>query len=278
MKIFIYLLEGIAVTIAIYLIAKKSLSVRELLTLGATIGVTFMILDLFAPSVSSGARQGTGFGLGFQQVGGLPTPMPLQYYNPEMANSNGNCHCGMNEHTNGVAGEVPGPDDKKKNVIEGMDDPIAKEYYSMWNPPSCEGGKAQPSGIQAKIYNAKSIASKTYKEERIIPSPSGQPPKAVTDGHAIENFASVPETETANGLSEETAEKLIPTCMKNPVRSFTEIERPGAFYDSGLSPVDPVGDKDLSDFKSDKLAYNPLKPTYGYRYQLPSQWDDLEQN
>jgi hypothetical protein len=95
-----YLLEGLAITVAIYLITKKSLGYAELFTIALTISVTFMILDLFAPSVASGARQGAGFGLGFQQFGagqdaqGLESPesnqdgganLPAEYYggNPQ---------------------------------------------------------------------------------------------------------------------------------------------------------------------------------------------------
>ncbi len=111
-QIIVYLLEGVAITIAIYLITKKQLQYAELFTLGLTIAVTFMILDLFAPSVGVGARQGAGFGLGFQQVAGNPTGMPEQYYGQ-------NCE-------GGVCTNTP--------TLEGMDDPVALQYYQAYNP------------------------------------------------------------------------------------------------------------------------------------------------
>ena len=41
----------------------------EVLYIAITAAATFMVLDLFAPSVGAGARQGTGFGVGLNQVG-----------------------------------------------------------------------------------------------------------------------------------------------------------------------------------------------------------------
>src|SRR5947208_16330681 len=97
-KIILYLLEGSAITIAIYLITKKQLQASELFTLSLSIGVTFMILDLFAPEIGAGARQGAGFGLGFKQVGG--TPRPESYYgtNGRFQGNFGRCtgdRCGL---------------------------------------------------------------------------------------------------------------------------------------------------------------------------------------
>jgi hypothetical protein len=66
-----YLIEGLAVALAAYLITMKSkkMSASELALLGLTAGAVFAILDLFAPSVAVGTRQGAGFGLGAGLVG-----------------------------------------------------------------------------------------------------------------------------------------------------------------------------------------------------------------
>ena len=103
-RILLYLIEGLAITVAIYLVTKRKIDIRALGTLALTIGVTFMVLDLYAPGVAAGARQGNGFGLGIQ-LGGYPTPMNRRYYE--------------------------GPDNK---IVEGMDDPVARNYYGMYNP------------------------------------------------------------------------------------------------------------------------------------------------
>ncbi len=88
-----YVLEGLAVAVATYLIAGKFTSIRDVALLSLTAGLTFMILDLFATDIGSGARQGTGFALGAQTVGfgspnatvGFPSSTvfgPLQALNP----------------------------------------------------------------------------------------------------------------------------------------------------------------------------------------------------
>ena len=64
-----YLLEGLAVAVAAYLIPKKKVDVKEIALIALTAAAVFAVLDQFAPLVSAGARQGAGFGIGIQQVG-----------------------------------------------------------------------------------------------------------------------------------------------------------------------------------------------------------------
>lgn len=64
-----YVIEGLAVGLAVYLVAGQKSTVNEILLLGLTASVTFMILDLFTSGIGLSARQGTGFGLGFRQIG-----------------------------------------------------------------------------------------------------------------------------------------------------------------------------------------------------------------
>ena len=40
--------------------------------IGAMAALTFLVLDLFAPNVAAGTRQGSGFGIGYGMVGGQP--------------------------------------------------------------------------------------------------------------------------------------------------------------------------------------------------------------
>jgi hypothetical protein len=68
----IALLEGCGIAIAAYLITNKKISYKELAILVLTITATLFILDVFAPSIAGGARQGAGFGLGYQQFAGNP--------------------------------------------------------------------------------------------------------------------------------------------------------------------------------------------------------------
>ena len=59
-----YFLEGLAVAVAAFALPRQSLNVQEILLVGLTAAATFAILDQFAPSVGSGARFGSGFGIG----------------------------------------------------------------------------------------------------------------------------------------------------------------------------------------------------------------------
>ena len=65
-----YVLEGLAITAAIYLISKKSLSISKLGMIFSSITGTIIILDLLSPKIGAGARHGYGFGTGFKLIGG----------------------------------------------------------------------------------------------------------------------------------------------------------------------------------------------------------------
>ena len=64
-----YAIEGLCVALAAFYIPKKKGSMEEIATIALVAAATFAVLDLAAPSVSSGARQGAGFGIGANLVG-----------------------------------------------------------------------------------------------------------------------------------------------------------------------------------------------------------------
>lgn len=64
-----YLLEGIAVAIAAKYIPSREIALNEVMMIAVTAALTFFILDLFSPSIASGARMGAGFGVGANLVG-----------------------------------------------------------------------------------------------------------------------------------------------------------------------------------------------------------------
>lgn len=73
-RLFKYLVEGLVVSVAAFLIpGNHKLSVQDIILLGLIAAATFAILDLFAPSIGASVRQGAGFSLGAGVVGGLPT-------------------------------------------------------------------------------------------------------------------------------------------------------------------------------------------------------------
>ena len=64
-----YLIEGGAVAVAAYYIPKKKMNVEEIVMIAITAAATFALLDMYAPSISNAARQGTGFGIGANLAG-----------------------------------------------------------------------------------------------------------------------------------------------------------------------------------------------------------------
>jgi hypothetical protein len=64
-----YLLEGLAVAVAAYVIPGKTMRAGEVAMIALTATATFAILDIYAPSVGSSARTGAGFGIGAGLVG-----------------------------------------------------------------------------------------------------------------------------------------------------------------------------------------------------------------
>ena len=66
-----YLLEGLAVAAAAYYIPRKTGDLKEIAMIALTAAAVFAVLDQFAPAVSSGARHGAGFGIGYNITSGL---------------------------------------------------------------------------------------------------------------------------------------------------------------------------------------------------------------
>jgi len=64
-----YLVEGGAVAAAAYFIPRKKMELEEVFMIAITAAAVFALLDMYAPSIGSAARQGAGFGLGANLVG-----------------------------------------------------------------------------------------------------------------------------------------------------------------------------------------------------------------
>lgn len=64
-----YVIEGLAIGIVAFVVFKSKLNWKEAGMIGLTAGFAYCILDTFSPSVSFGARFGTGFGLGQAMIG-----------------------------------------------------------------------------------------------------------------------------------------------------------------------------------------------------------------
>lgn len=69
-RIIKYLFEGIIVAFAAFFIpGKNKMNATDIITIGIIAAATFSLLDLFAPSIGSGVRNGAGLGIGFNLVG-----------------------------------------------------------------------------------------------------------------------------------------------------------------------------------------------------------------
>ena len=69
MRVVKYLLEGLAVAVAAFVLPGKTLKFGEVAMIALVATATFAILDIYAPSVGSSARTGAGFGIGANLVG-----------------------------------------------------------------------------------------------------------------------------------------------------------------------------------------------------------------
>lgn len=69
-KLYKFLLEGFAVAISAYFILGRKKRYTELIIIGLTAAAAFAILDRHSSVIRDGMRQGSGFGIGWNMVGG----------------------------------------------------------------------------------------------------------------------------------------------------------------------------------------------------------------
>jgi ABC-type Co2+ transport system permease subunit len=67
-----YIVEGIIVALAAYVIPKKSLNVEEVVIIALSASATFSILDVFIPSMGVSVRNGSALAIGAGISGGIP--------------------------------------------------------------------------------------------------------------------------------------------------------------------------------------------------------------
>lgn len=68
----IYLVEGLAVAIAAYVIPNRKTKLAEVMVIASIASVSFFLLDVFSEAVGTGSRLGAGLGIGYNLVNGLP--------------------------------------------------------------------------------------------------------------------------------------------------------------------------------------------------------------
>ena len=81
-RIIKYLIEGLVVSFAAFLIPRRKIDIEEILVIAITAATTFAILDIWAPTtVSNAARWGAGFGIGTSLgAGGVGPIFPAENF------------------------------------------------------------------------------------------------------------------------------------------------------------------------------------------------------
>lgn len=64
-----YLVEGLMVAIAAFVIPRHTLKMSEVALIALTAAATFTVMDTFLPAMAVSARSGAGFGIGAGLVG-----------------------------------------------------------------------------------------------------------------------------------------------------------------------------------------------------------------
>jgi ABC-type Co2+ transport system permease subunit len=63
-----YIVEGLMVAVAAFVIPKQKLNIEEVVIIALSAAATFAVLDVFVPSMAASARGGAGFGIGANLV------------------------------------------------------------------------------------------------------------------------------------------------------------------------------------------------------------------
>lgn len=214
-----YLLEGAAIAVASKFILRNNASLIELGTLTLTITLTLVVLDLYAPQIAVGARQGAGFGMGLSiaggQRGGMDDSIAVDYYSkdghptisqhgppimmiPEPSSHHIQQHTvsqmlnrpqPRHMHTHAPVNFNSQPD--QVNVLERfMDDHTALQYYSsdrMDSSPSVH------EFFQSKIINQPSQQVGGYDQESGVAATAPSAPPTSTPSNTSNQGVTVGE-------------------------------------------------------------------------------------
>lgn len=74
-----YIVQGVAVAIAAYVIPNRKTNMHEILIISTVAALTFFTLDIFTDDVAKGVRLGAGLGIGMSLVTNTPIPSYLSF-------------------------------------------------------------------------------------------------------------------------------------------------------------------------------------------------------
>lgn len=72
-----YLVEGIAIAIAAYVIPNRRTKINEAAVISLIAALSLFVLDLFSNDIAKGSRLGAGLGIGYKLVTSAPLALPF---------------------------------------------------------------------------------------------------------------------------------------------------------------------------------------------------------
>lgn len=72
-----YILEGIVVAIAAYVIPNRRTKFNEVAVIAVIAALTLFVLDIFSSDIAKGSRLGAGLGIGYNLVTAAPVALPF---------------------------------------------------------------------------------------------------------------------------------------------------------------------------------------------------------
>jgi hypothetical protein len=147
-----YLLEGVAIAFVSKYLLGGGTTIKELFLISVTVTAALYVLDQFSPEVSRGTRQGAGFGIGANLVGGgdsllesMDDPVAVNYYKNDrhfntLATLENNCDAKEEtvsgiEEENALTGSVQALPPQVNTLERFMDDKMAINYYANDRTP-----------------------------------------------------------------------------------------------------------------------------------------------
>lgn len=171
-SIFKYLLEGLAVAVAAHFVGGKKLVPEEVILLGLTAAVTFLVLDHYTPHVAAGARHGAGFGIGSQLTEGYSDEEEAQLEwepEPELVDADQEAEVSVPEDP--AYGPVESASSyKPANFSPPTNESVSMPEYSRPAPPTGIT-VLEPSGKPYRlidgVYSAKAVLA--GYSENVVP-------------------------------------------------------------------------------------------------------------
>lgn len=166
-------MEGIAIAFVTQYLMGKNTNIKEIAMITLTITVTLFLLDKYAPGVGQYTRQGVGFNIGRGQIGGADGEFVYDgIIDPALAEVTGYAD-GSDVAVLPVDFSRDRPvcsdEDSPQQLLEGMDDKVAIDYYSHDRIPTDNSDCHPEVGSQVNMierFMDDRVAMNYYSQDR----------------------------------------------------------------------------------------------------------------